>query len=73
MYVLYIYEERERETKKERQDDFGKSNIAKQYNTKFIIRNLSVWFKRAKIGYLNGLIICYVTFQIRLSFVLKHF
>lgn len=42
MYVLYIYEERERETKKERQDDFGKSNIAKQYNTKFIIRNLSV-------------------------------
>lgn len=53
MYCTYIYEERGRETKEERQDDFGKSNIAKQYNTKFIIHNLSVRFKRAKIGHLK--------------------
>lgn len=47
MYYTFMYEGRERKT------GWFWQNIAKQYNAKFIIRNLSVWFERAKIGYLN--------------------
>lgn len=38
--IVYTYEERE--TKEERKDDFGKPNIAKQYDIKLGIRNYSM-------------------------------